>query len=92
MKLANKITIVTGAGRGIGRGIADRFSKEGARVAIIDYKPFEGTLLDGQRFYRGDVSDPGLWEKVVAESWKNTGGSMFSLITQRLFSMLPSTR
>jgi NAD(P)-dependent dehydrogenase (short-subunit alcohol dehydrogenase family) len=73
MKLANKITIVTGAGQGIGRGIADRFSKEGARVAIIDYKPFEGTLLDGQSFYRGDVSDPGLWEKVVAEFLEKYG-------------------
>jgi NAD(P)-dependent dehydrogenase (short-subunit alcohol dehydrogenase family) len=73
MRLANKITIVTGAGQGIGRGIADRFSKEGARVAIIDYKPFEGNLLGGQNFYRGDVSDPVLWDKVVAELLEKHG-------------------
>ena len=33
-KLENKIAIVTGGGKGIGRAIAHRFSKEGAKVAI----------------------------------------------------------
>jgi 3-hydroxybutyrate dehydrogenase len=36
MKLAHKIAIITGAAGGIGRGIADRFAAEGARVAIAD--------------------------------------------------------
>ena len=34
MQLQGKVTIVTGASRGIGRGIADRFAKEGARLVI----------------------------------------------------------
>ena len=36
MKLENKIAIVTGAGLGMGRGIAERFAKEGAQVVIAD--------------------------------------------------------
>jgi glucose 1-dehydrogenase/3-oxoacyl-[acyl-carrier protein] reductase len=34
MRLAGKVAIVTGAGRGIGRGVALELSKEGARVVV----------------------------------------------------------
>jgi len=36
MELSEKIALVTGAGSGIGRGIAIRFAKEGARVIVND--------------------------------------------------------
>ncbi len=36
MRLANKVAIVTGAASGFGRGIAERFAAEGAKVVIAD--------------------------------------------------------
>ena len=36
MRLNNKITLVTGAGSGFGRGIAARFAEEGAKVVVAD--------------------------------------------------------
>ena len=36
MRLQNKVALVTGAGGGIGRGIALRFAREGAAVGVLD--------------------------------------------------------
>lgn len=37
MRLENKVAIVTGAGKGIGWGIAKVFSQEGAKVVVVDW-------------------------------------------------------
>ena len=65
MRLKDKVAIVTGSARGIGRAIALRFGQEGARVAIVDLRGKEGRetvrLIEraGGRaaFVRTDVSD-----------------------------------
>ena len=39
MKLENKIAVITGAGSGIGRGVAKRFTEEGAKLVLGDVNP-----------------------------------------------------
>ena len=65
MKLKNKVAVITGAGRGIGKAIAEGFAQEGADVALIARteaeldQTAEAIRTIGRRVLKivGDVSD-----------------------------------
>jgi len=69
--LDGKVAIVTGAGRGIGRGIAFLLAREGARVVVCDI----GASLDGAG------ADAGPAQAVVEEIRKDGGAAIASTLS-----------
>ncbi len=79
MQLEGKRTIVTGAASGFGRGIAERFVKEGAKVAVLDInedgaKAVAGELGDAAIAIGCDVSRAGDINAAVARTIEAFGG------------------
>ena len=70
MRLKNRIAIVTGAARGIGLAIAERFVAEGADVVISDIEDMAGeaaAVLIGATYIHCDVSKPADVAALVAQ-------------------------
>lgn len=74
-RLAGKVAIVTGAGQGIGRGIALRLAREGAEVVIAEYNAETGTDAAAEierlgrraRYFQVDISDRRSVQKLTDE-------------------------
>ncbi len=74
MSLRNRVALVTGGSRGIGRGIATRLAKDGARVAIA-YRSNKAAAQQTLRQLQAngvegvavetDISDPSRAEQLV---------------------------
>ncbi len=81
MKLENKVTVITGAGKGIGKAAAALFLKEGARVVVVsrtksdldkirsELKKFKGSFIT----VCCDVSKASSIKKIVSETVKKFG-------------------
>jgi len=77
-KLDDKVAIVTGAGRGIGRGIVEKLAAEGARVVVSDID--EGSARETARAIggqsvglRADVTSKESVEAMVKEVMDHFG-------------------
>lgn len=76
MQLQGQVALITGSGRGIGKGIALRFAREGADIAVVDINgewaqaTGEETRRLGRRVFvkTADVSDYDQVQAVVQEA------------------------
>lgn len=83
MRLKGKKALITGAARGIGRGIAEVFAEEGADVAVNDLgdskapNDVAGALRTKGReavVAMGDVSKRADVEAMIDKAWNDLGG------------------
>ena len=100
MKLRGKIAIITGAGQGIGRGIAEVFACEGAHVVINDLVGDDRTrdVEQGLKekgvstlFVEGDVSKREDVERIFDETWKTLGPADILVNNAGIETIVPFT-
>ena len=77
MRVAGKVVVVTGAARGIGRALADRFVRDGAKTVVvsdIDSAALEETAAEiGACAYPADVTSESAVSDLVAETENRFG-------------------
>lgn len=95
-RLEGRLALVSGAGQGLGRQIALRLAREGARVAVNDRERSRGVdevieATDGIAAI-ADVSDPDAVEGMVERAAAELGGLDVLVANHAYMSMAPFTR
>lgn len=94
--LEGKAALITGGGAGIGRGIATRFIKEGARLVIAEIDEDKGRMaarelrdMGGEAvFIKADVRERSQVEAAVAATIETYGG--IDVLVNNAFSLSPN--
>ncbi len=81
-RLAGKVALVTGSGRGIGRAIALKLAQEGAKLVVNDLDAGPGDAVADEikaaggeaAAVNGSVSEPGFADRFVAAAMDGMGG------------------
>ena len=92
MRLDGKVALVTGGARGIGRAIAERFVREGARVAVgdIDGAAATAAAIDGAvEGFRLDVTRQDSIDETIAAVVRRYGRLDILVNNAGVFDMAP---
>lgn len=94
MQLQGKVAVVTGAARGIGRAIAERYGREGARVVIADLneagaREVATAVGNGALGLRLDVTAQDSIDALVARVVAECGGIDILVNNAGLFDLAP---
>src|SRR6201986_444450 len=94
MKLKEKIAVITGAARGIGKAIAERYVKEGAKVVVADLnepgaKALASELGPNAIGLKLDVTDQASIDAMVAVTAAHFGGIDILINNAGIFDLAP---
>lgn len=90
MILQNKTALITGAGSGIGRAIAEAFAREGARVLVHDVTAQAQTVADalGMPFLQADLSDQAAVRELARRALAVANGRVDILVNNAGFQSI----